>query len=288
MRFEATQRYRPPLDWQAMLEFFGRRAIAGLEQVSSERYRRTIACDGASGTLEVGPSDGRQAVSLRIELDADRDPEPLVERTRRMLDLDADPLAVEATLRRDPLLAEMVTAHPGLRVPGCWDPFELTVRAVLGQQVTVRGAATLGSRLVRSYGEPIAHGEGALTHAFPTSEALRDADLGEVGLPRKRAETIRALARAVADGRLTLAPGADRQAFSAAITSIPGVGEWTAEYVAMRALGDGDAFPASDLGLLKAAAGRGERPTPRQLVRRAEAWRPWRAYAAVYLWQASA
>jgi AraC family transcriptional regulator of adaptative response / DNA-3-methyladenine glycosylase II len=208
----------------------------------------------------------------------------IVERARRIFDLGADPLQITSALRRSPLLAARLRRAPGLRVPGAWDGFELAVRAVLGQQVSVKGATTLAGRLVQTFGKPVAGvGEG-LTHVFPRPEALAEVDLARIGIPGARAETLRALARAVATGglRLDAAQGLDEAV--ARLVAIPGIGAWTAHYVAMRALGEPDAFPASDLGLRRALASGGVAPSARELARIAESWRPWRAYAAVALW----
>jgi AraC family transcriptional regulator of adaptative response / DNA-3-methyladenine glycosylase II len=173
-----------------------------------------------------------------------------------------------------------VKADPGLRVPGCWNGFELATRAILGQQITVKGATALAGRMVRSFGKPFS-GAGGLTHLFPPPEVLANAKLGDIGLTGARAETIQALARAVCSGKICFEGVVDSNAFLSRLCEIPGIGKWTAQYVAMRALGEPDAFPSSDLGLLRALA----LGSSRELERHAEAWRPWRAYAAMYLWR---
>ena len=201
----------------------------------------------------------------------------IVERIPSMFDLNADWAAIVQGLT-DPLLGERVKASPGLRVPGCWNGFELATRAILGQQITVKSATSLAGRIVRALGRqfsPVA----SLTHLFPSPEVLADANLANIGLPKARAETIRTLARAVCDWQLSF----HRIVASEAILrlrEIPGIGKWTAEYIAMRALGEPDAFPSGDIGLLR-ASGVG---SSSERERRAEAWRPWRAYAAIYLW----
>lgn len=287
-RFESALPYRPPLAWNALLEFLSLRAIPGVERVSPSRYQRTIALERAVGTIRVEMDDSRALLGLRADLVAESDGRPIVERVRRLFDLDADPAAIGVALGRDRRLAGMVGANPGLRVPGCWDGFELAVRAVLGQQVTVRGASTLAARLVRAYGEPVGGtGAGELSHLFPTARALQEADAARVGLPQRRAATIRRLAREVVAGRLSFEPAQDRREFVSAMTALPGIGDWTAQYIAMRALKDPDAFPASDLVLRRAAACGGAKLSAKQLAGQALAWRPWRAYAAVYLWKAS-
>jgi AraC family transcriptional regulator of adaptative response / DNA-3-methyladenine glycosylase II len=276
--------YRPPLDFAGVLGFLRLRAIPGVEWVGDGRYRRTIEQDGAAGAIELHAIPGADQLEMRVSLLAYDGLIRIVERARRIFDLGADPLQITSALRRSPLLAARLRRAPGLRVPGAWDGFELAVRAVLGQQVSVKGATTLAGRLVQSFGKPVAGvGEG-LTHVFPRPQALAEADLARIGIPGARAETLRALARAVATGglRLDAAQGLDEAV--ARLVAIPGIGAWTAHYVAMRALGEPDAFPASDLGLRRALASGGVAPSARELARIAESWRPWRAYAAVALW----
>jgi AraC family transcriptional regulator of adaptative response / DNA-3-methyladenine glycosylase II len=280
--------YRPPLDLAGLLGFLRLRAIPGVEWVGDGCYRRSLVQDGAAGAIELRAVPDEDQLEMRVRLPAYGGLIGIVERARRIFDLGADPLQITGALRRDPLLAPRLRRTPGLRVPGAWDGFELAVRAVLGQQVSVKGATTLAGRLVQRFGRPSTGlGEG-LTHVFPPPEALAEADLARIGLPAARAETLRALARAVATGslRLDAAQGLDEAV--ARLVAIPGIGAWTAHYVAMRALGEPDAFPASDLGLRRALA-RGGSPLPaRELERVAEAWRPWRAYAAVALWSSPA
>jgi len=199
---------------------------------------------------------------------------------RRMFDLSADSEEIASHLRRDPVLADRVASRPGLRIPGCWDGFELAVRAILGQQVTVGGATTLSRRLVRTFGTPVVVGK-ELAHIFPVPEKLAQSDLSKIGLPKARAECIRSLARAVRDRKIAFSGAVNAEEFLSQISELPGIGPWTAQYVSMRALGEPDAFPAGDLGLLR-ALGLGN---PRELESRAQRWRPWRAYAAMYLWQ---
>jgi AraC family transcriptional regulator, regulatory protein of adaptative response / DNA-3-methyladenine glycosylase II len=273
-------RYRPPFDWNALLAFLEPRATPGVESVVGGKYQRTIALNGHSGFLEV--SHDNRAGALEVQI---RFPEPrwlflIIERVRRMFDLNADPEQIASHLRGDPMLAARLARRPGLRVPGCWDGFELAVRAILGQQVTVKGATTLAGRLVRAYGTALPPGDG-LTHLFPSADALASADFATVGLPRARAESIRALASAVRDGEITFSNSVDLDDFERRLCALPGIGAWTAHYIAMRALGEPDAFPAADLGLLRATSMK----DVRRLRERAEKWRPWRAYAAMYLWQ---
>jgi len=272
--------FRPPFQWEQLLDFLSRRAIPGVESVEAGSYRRTISLNGDSGTLSISLSSHSAALDVCISF-----PEPrwlflIVERVRRIFDLSADPSEITAQLGNDSLLTKRVAAMPGLRVPGCWDGFELAVRAILGQQVSVAAASTLAGRLVLTFGRKIS-GAGTLTHLFPQAEILAKANLARIGLPQARAETIRSLARAVVAGRINFDWVADLEEFQSLLCALPGIGNWTAQYIAMRALGDPDAFPAGDLGLLRATPLRSER----ELAQRAERWRPWRAYAAMYLWQ---
>jgi AraC family transcriptional regulator of adaptative response / DNA-3-methyladenine glycosylase II len=268
--------YRPPLAWEELLAYLATRAIPGVESVDGRVYRRTFRVGGAPIVVEL--EHAAPAVVLTLGAPSAETLGQVVERARRALDLDADPAQVARVLVRDPRLRPLVELRPGLRVPGAWDGFELAVRAVLGQQVSVRGATTLAGRLVARFGEPLEGSEDGLTHVFPRPEALVDADVAAIGIPGARAETIRHLARAASTGAVTLDATAPFAETRAGLVSLPGIGPWTAEYVALRVLRDPDAYPAGDLGLRNAGA------TPA----RAEAWRPWRAYAAVHLWTAGA
>jgi len=278
--------FRPPYDWTSLIDFLRARAIPGVEEVSSDVYRRTIAFERSSGTIEVRPADRGNALDLRVCFsDAGRLPE-IVQRVRRIFDLDAVPDEIARRLGSGEQLAASIRAWPGLRVPGAWDGFEIAVRAILGQQVTVKGATTLAGRLVAAHGEPIAsNGVDGLRLLFPKPATLANAELTAIGLPRARASAINTLARAVDENRLRFDTTAGLEPFVESMTRLPGIGDWTAQYVAMRALGEPDAFPATDLGLLKGAARPGETLTATALRKRAEAWRPWRAYAALHLWK---
>ncbi len=270
--------YRGPLAWRELLAFLGARATPGVEEVVGDAYRRTFdAGGGAVGRLEVRPRSGDDALELRLDVPAVAPLYGLVQRARRLFDLDVDPRAVARVLGRDPVLRRSVRARPGLRVPGAWDGFELAVRAILGQQVTVAGATTLAGRLAAAFGARVPEGAlaPALTHIFPTARALATAKVERIGLPKARADAIRALARAV-EGGLVLEPGTE-EATTAALMAIRGVGPWTAAYVAMRALGATDAVPDTDLGLRRTLG-------THDVAARAEAWRPWRAYGAMHVW----
>ena len=286
--------FRPPFDWPALRRFLADHAAPGVERVAGDTFERTIEVDGRAGLLAVRPlPDGRHLeLALRFP-----DVAPalvrITARVRRLFDLDADPLTIEHDLGRDPALAASLRARPGLRVPGAWDGFELAVRAILGQGVSVAGARTFAGRLVERYGGRLAEAPDAeLARTFPGPEALAKAELEALGVLPARASAIRELARCVAAKALDLETPRDLGAFVAEISRLGGIAGWTAHYVALRGLGDPDAFPASDLGLLGGArellGADADGLTPAKLERRAEAWRPWRGYAAMHLWQAYA
>ena len=277
--------YRAPLDWPGLVGFLAPRAIPGVEVVSPDSYRRTVSLSGSTGELEVRPRSDRPCLELRLRLPNSRQLLNLVNRVRRLFDLGADPVEINSVLETDPHLRPLVRKRPGLRVPGAWEGFELAVRAILGQQVTVKGATTLAGRLVERFGTPLASQTvDGLKALFPTPEVLADAESETIGMPKTRATAIRRLAAAVVDGSINFDPAGDIEESTTRLTHLPGVGDWTAQYIAMRALGEPDAFPTSDLGLLKAASTDEHRLTPARLRKRAEAWRPWRAYAAMHLW----
>jgi AraC family transcriptional regulator of adaptative response / DNA-3-methyladenine glycosylase II len=280
-------RYQPPYDWAAMIEFLRRRAIAGVERVTAERYARTVQLDGLHGTVTVQPGDDN-ALQATVRFPKLSALPAIIARLRRVYDLGADPLAIAAHLAKDPTLAPLVKARPGLRVPGAWDGFELAIRAVLGQQITVAAAAQLAGRLVAAYGERFAAPKDELTHVFPKPVVLANADLASLGMPRSRAAALSAVAAAaVADPHLFAATCGLDDAVKR-LRSIRGVGEWTAQYIALRQLREPDAFPAADVGLMRAMAGReGRGHSTSELLDRADAWRPWRAYAAQHLWAAA-
>lgn len=277
--------HRLPFDAASLLDYLGRRAVPGVETVIDGRYRRTVALGRSVGTIELEPLAGTRTSRLRLRLDDLRDLTLVVQRCRQLLDLDVDPAAVTDVLGADPVLAPLVAANPGLRVPGTIDGWEIAVRAVLGQQVSVTAARTLAGRLARSLGTPLDEPERHLTHLFPRPETVAGADLGALGITRARADTLRGLATAVAGGEVPLDRGADRQGVEERLLALPGIGPWTASYIAMRALGDPDAFLPGDLGVRRAAEALGLDANPRRLALYAERWRPWRAYAVLYLWQ---
>ena len=274
-------RFRPPYDWDGILAFLASRATPGVEMVQSGAYRRSISLSGGHGHFEVSLDEAHHALAVRVQFGDPRSLFSIIERIRAMFDLNADWAAIAPSLKTDAVLARQVEARPGLRVPGCWNGFELATRAILGQQITVKGATALAGRLVGTFGQPFAAAEG-ISHLFPSPEILADARIAGIGMPRARAETIRDLARAACDGRITFGKVVDSDALLNRLCEIPGIGKWTAQYVVMRALGEPDAFPAGDVGLMHALGAK----NVTELERRAEKWRPWRAYAAMYLWSA--
>jgi len=276
--------YRPPFDWAAIVEFLAPRAIPGVESVSPGGYRRSIATPNGSGLIEVQPvSDGNHLLA-RIRLNEPVPLEPVVARIRRIFDLAADPAIIASDLGQSPWLRQAVRTAPGIRVPGAWSGFELAVRAILGQQVTVKGATTLCGRLVERFGTASRLCCDGLDFLFPTPAVLAGADLTAIGLPRTRAATIAAISAAVDSGDLDLETPRDLDRSLVQLTAFPGIGEWTAQYIAMRALREPDAFPASDLGLRRALGRNGAPLREGRLAAIAEGWRPWRAYAAMLLW----
>lgn len=300
--------YRPPYDWESIIAFLAARAVPGVELVHAGAYLRTVALpvpersgrerSGAEAPLPVIPAIIRvRPLPQRRELEltvVDASPAALFQLSltaRQMFDLGADPALTARALGVDPLLRDLVRRRPGLRIPGIWDPFECTVRAVLGQQVSVAAARTLAARLVMRAGPAIPRAEHAphavsgLTHLFPSPVELAQADLSGIGVTGARIAAIQTLARSVLDGRLDFSAPADE--VIEVLKSLPGIGAWTAEYIAMRALAEPDALPAADIVLRRMAAAQGSALSAKELQARAEAWRPWRSYAVMHLWRAA-
>jgi len=278
--------HRLPYDVPGTLSFLAHRAVPGVEGGTRTRFARTLTLPHGSGTVELVPSDGHVRALLR--LDDLRDLTPAVQRCRRLLDLDADPVAVGHQLKTDAVLGHMARRVPGLRVPGCVDPHELAVRAVVGQQVSVPSARRVLGRMVAEHGAPVAVpqwlGSAALTHRFPTMATLAALDPDHLPLPRRRARTVVTLAEALASGALTLDIGADAEASRTSLRTIPGIGPWTADYIAVRGLGHPDVMLSGDLGVQRALARLGHTSTPAAVDALARPWRPWRSYAMVHLW----
>jgi AraC family transcriptional regulator of adaptative response / DNA-3-methyladenine glycosylase II len=286
--------YRPPHDFAAMLDFLRGRALPGVEVVDATSYSRVIGPAQMPGWLRVSqwPTSSRHTDEHALKLELHGAPPTrmleIVNRLRRMFDLDADPRAIAEALSTDARLRPLLKQRPGLRVPSGWDGFEIAVRAIIGQQISVAGARTLAARLSQRFGQPLsAPFAPGLDHLFPTPEALADADLATIGLTRARAETVRTMARALLDGRVDFKPERTLDDFTSRWVALPGIGPWTAHYIALRALGHPDAFPADDLVLQRAVPNDGSRMTAKALGIRSEAWRPWRAYSVIHLWKDS-
>jgi AraC family transcriptional regulator of adaptative response / DNA-3-methyladenine glycosylase II len=285
-RLELSLVYIPPLDWESLLGFLSLRAIPNVEAVTGGVYRRTVILGGKPGVIEVGLDPKVPRLIVRAPSGLDGCQERLRCRIERVFDLTASPALISTQLGRDPVLAPATARFPGIRVPGSWDGFETAVRAILGQRISVKAATSLAGRLAARHGVELqTSGGSGLTRLFPTPERLADADLGGLGLTGQKERSIASLGRAVADGSLRLDGQGDPAETAARLLELPGIGPWTVEYVAMRALREPDAFPAGDLILRRAAAPHaGATLSEATLVAMAEGWRPWRAYAAMLLW----
>jgi AraC family transcriptional regulator of adaptative response / DNA-3-methyladenine glycosylase II len=278
--------YRPPYDWAAMLRFLGARAMQGVELVDEDGYRRTVQLGDRRGWIHVRHAPERRAVLVELTHSLTPALPALLGRLRHLLDLTARPDVIAAHLARSPVLAAAVARDPGLRVPGAFDGFELVVRAILGQQISVRAATTLAGRFTAAFGEAIATPHAGLDRLGPTAPRIAAASVEEIaslGIVQARARSIVTLAEQMASGRLTLEPGADPEGTIAQLVSLPGIGAWTAHYIAMRALRWPDAFPREDVALRKALGG----VTAARAEALSEPWRPWRSYATMHLWQAA-
>jgi AraC family transcriptional regulator, regulatory protein of adaptative response / DNA-3-methyladenine glycosylase II len=285
-------RYRTPYDWESMLSFLEARAIQGIEVVEKGCYRRTIEIGGAVGNIAVTHLPLWQSLSVSLQFPTVQSLPEIINRVRRLFDLGADIETINEHLSHDPQLAPFVAQRPGLRAPGGWDGFELAVRAVLGQQISVVAARRLAGQLVALYGRPLpenSRNRQGSTHTFPIAECLANATTIKLGTPTSRQNTLIAVGQAATDDPNLFRPSGTIEEAIARLRVIPGIGEWTAQYIALRAIREMDAFPASDIGLLHGAAKIDGAPaTPKSLLDRAEVWRPWRAYAAQHLWAANA
>ena len=277
--------FRAPLDADGLIAFLALRVVPGVEEVADGAFRRSLRLPHGTGMVELAPADGH--VQARLWLEDLRDLAAAVQRCKSLLDLDSDPHAVAEVLGVDPLLGPLVRRAPGRRVAGHVDAHELAVRAVLGQQVSLAGAATLAARLVGDHGEAVARPIGAVTRTFPSAAALAGVDPGELAMPNARRRALLGLAVALAQGDLVLDPGADREEARARLLALPGIGPWTAEYIAMRALRDPDAFLATDLGVRHGLERLGHDGSAVSAERLAQRWRPYRAYAVQHLWTVS-
>jgi AraC family transcriptional regulator of adaptative response / DNA-3-methyladenine glycosylase II len=275
--------YREPFAASTLLSFLGPRAVPGIEEVRDGTYVRSVRELGEGAVIAMKPR--RDHIEVQIAADRSHDVDRLRERVRRVLDLEVDPGAIDAAISRDPKLAPLIARSPGIRVPGTFDGFELVVRAIFGQQVSVAGARTSLGRLVTTAGTPLARPNGGITHLFPTAEQLVELPPEVFGMPRARAQTIRRVADLVARDELDLSGDSSSEEVLGRLGDVPGIGAWTLGYVAMRALHDPDAFMAGDLGVRKGFEALGLASTPKAILERAERWRPWRAYAVMHLWQ---
>ena len=271
--------FRPPYDWKRMLEFLAVQAAPGVEVAGGGCFRRSISLNENRGYLEVSLDASRNALKVHVQIGEPRSLFYIIERIRAMFDLDADWPTIARTLGGDPDLAALVSSHPGLRVPGCWNGFEVATQAIIGQQIGTESADTLAGRMVRAFGQPFCPANG-VTHLSPTPEVLATADLESIGLSRPAADAIRALARAVRNGQISFEKVADSNAFLGRLSEVAGIGESTAQWVAMRTLREPDAFPSADRDLARVLA----LGSSSEFEQRSLAWRPWRAYAAIYLW----
>ena len=289
--FDATEhrlRFQPPLAMGQLMRFLGDRAIPGVESFDGTTFARAVRTPvGRPAVLALTSSPGRNEVTLRIASDGPGDPSELVLIARRLFDLDAHPAAIDDVLSADPALGPLVRATPGIRLPGAADGFELAVRAILGQQVSVRAARTFAGRIAESMGTPLERPFDGVTHLFPTAERLSASSLGSLGLTKARAATLRTVAELVAAGELDLSGTTDPEGTVERLLAVPGIGPWTVAYVSMRALRDPDAFPVGDLGVRLGFEALGLPSSPAAMRSHAERWRPWRAYAVMHLWNAA-
>ncbi|MDQ3170589.1 MAG: helix-turn-helix domain-containing protein [Acidobacteriota bacterium] len=279
--------FRPPFDFGWLAGLLRGRAAPGVEQVDGGEYRRTVAFGDASGWIAVRRYDGRtgrpDALVITVSAGLGAQLMRVASGVRRVFDLDADPATIGRALSTERSMAALVKARPGLRIPGAWHPWEIALRAIVGQQVSVEAATTIVGRIVARAGAPIATPHAALTRLFPDPAAVAAADLSNIGMPGKRTDTVKRFASGLADGSIRLEITGTYEETVRSLCTITGIGPWTAEYIALRALGEPDAFPAGDLGLRK-AMGHGAPAAERDVAAAAEAWRPWRGYAAMYLW----
>ncbi len=288
MRNEVKLRlpYRPPYDWAHLHAFLARRAIPGIESVTAGGYARTVRTARGYALVQVQPAASANALELRVRGDESMDIAALCVVARRMFDLDADPGQIAAALQRDPQLRALGKRRPGIRIPGTWDAFESGVRAIIGQQVSVAAGLTLLTRVSERAGEGLEPPRTEVSRLFPTPGALARCNLEDFGVPRARAAALQGFARAVRDGVVAFNEPPER--VMRALVELPGVGPWTAGYVALRGLSEPDGFPAGDLILRRQASSNGDVLSVRELNTRAELWRPFRGYAVMHLWQASA
>lgn len=277
--------YRPPFCWQTMISFFKQRQIHQLEQVTDQYWRRVFANDQVQGYVEVTPHASKHALILKCKLSDYRYLQSIIAQVRRVFDLDADMAIIQQHLTQDPILADSIAHNQGLRLPGSFDLFEFSIRAILGQQVSVKAATTLAQRITERYGSKAIENPWGLTHCFPSAMELKNADYAAIGLTQARINTLKHWVEFyLNDGEQLLNYCTDINSLTERLLTLPGIGPWTINYLAMRGLSDPDAFPSADLGIIKALTFNGNKPNNKTVLQQAEQWRPWRAYAALYLW----
>ena len=285
---EVSLPYREPFDWPLMLSFFQKRQLVNVEHVSDSEYCRTISINGCKGWFSVSKINNKSALLLKVQLEDYRHLNKVIQGVRQMFDLDTDMQQIHQTLIKHPSLAKVIAQTPGLRLPGCWDIFEFSIRAILGQQISVKGATTLANRIAVKYGSLCTANPYGLTHTFPTADELSKAEYQDIGLTRSRISTLKNWLEFYQQDEQIFHYYASLDALEQQLIKIKGIGPWTVNYLAMRGLSDPDAFPSADLGIIKALTVNDEKPTNKDILALSEQWRPWRAYAAIYLWQSLA
>lgn len=285
---EVSISYREPFDWPLMLSFFEKRQLVNVERVTDNDYCRTIEIEGSTGWFKVNKIKDKSALLLTVQLDDYRHLNKVILAVRQMFDLDTDISQIQQVLSTHPILAKVVEQSPGLRLPGCWDVFEFSIRAILGQQISVKGATTLANRIAVEYGSKCASNPLGLTHVFPTPKELSAAQYQNIGLTKSRISTLQNWLKFYQRDEEMLTYYTSLHDLEQQLITIKGIGPWTVNYLAMRGLSDPDAFPSADLGIIKALTVNDEKPTNKEILALSEQWRPWRAYAAIYLWQSLA
>ncbi len=281
--------YKAPFDWPLMLSFFRSRQMSNIEDITTEHYFRTLDLESCRGWLKVSHHPVKNALNLTVKLTDYSYLHQIIVRVRRMFDLDADMQIIHQHLTAHPKLAQVIEKFPGLRLPGCWDIFEFSIRAILGQQISVKGATTLAQRIAEKYGDDVVEIEQpediAVKKYFPTINALMHVDYQEIGLTRSRIATLQTWVSYFKENEAIFTKGLTIEELEQALTQLKGIGPWTVNYIGMRGLSDPDAFPSADLGIIKALTVDETKPKNKDILALAEKWRPWRAYAAIYLWQ---
>lgn len=280
--------YRPPFDWLLMLNFFRLRQLNSVEYVDETHYRRTININGDKGWFEVTSVANKLVLQLTVQLNNYRYLNQVILRVRRMFDLDADMQVIQQQLSQHQILADTIIKYPGLRLPGCWDKFEFSIRAILGQQISVKAATTLANRIALKYGEQAMKNPSGLSHIFPQTEALNNVDYQDIGLTKSRISTLHNWLAFYQQRHDILSCYDNIETLEQTLIKIKGIGPWTVNYLAMRGLSDPDAFPSADLGIIKALTVNGNKPSNKEILALSKQWQPWRAYAAIYLWHSLA